>query len=51
MLETIPIKGFNGLGRVPEFHVWVISSLKARRISGRRAIVNRLFGTKLRVSS
>ena len=51
MLETIPISGFNGVGSVPEFQIWVISSLNARRISGRRAIVNRLFGTKLRVSS
>ena len=39
MLETIPISGFSGLGRVPEFQIWVINSLNARRISGRRAIV------------
>ena len=39
MLETIPISGFSGLGRVPEFHICVINSLNARRISGRRAIV------------
>jgi hypothetical protein len=44
MLETIPIRGFIGFGSVPEFQIRVISSLKACRISGRRAIVKRLFG-------
>jgi hypothetical protein len=38
-LEMIAINGFSGFGSVPVFQILVISSLNARRISGRRAIV------------
>jgi hypothetical protein len=51
VLATIATSGLRPTGTVPVRQIRVISSLNARRMSGRRAIVNRLFGTKDIVSS
>src|SRR5918996_2505785 len=51
VLATIATSGFRPTGTVPLRQICVISSLNALRISGRRAIVNRLFGTNDIVSS